>query len=76
MQTTPRDELAGFRADHLWIEQHRASLLDQYPNQWIAVRNRSVIAHDADLDGLLAQLPEPAHTCVEFLGLEPIEMVL
>jgi uncharacterized protein DUF5678 len=75
-QTTKGDEIREFQADHQWIEQHRASLLSQYPDQWIAVKDRTVVASDSDLERLLAILADPAHTAVEFLGLEPIEMIL
>jgi hypothetical protein len=75
-QIAQRDEIREFQADHQWIEQHRASLLGQYPDQWIAVKNRSVVASSADLERLLGMLTDPAHTAVEFLGREPIEMVL
>jgi hypothetical protein len=76
MQTMQQDELAQFQADHRWIEEHRTTLLGQYPDQWIAVKGRRVIAADADLDRLLGKLPDCARTCVEFLGHEPLEMIL
>jgi hypothetical protein len=69
-------DLLRFQADHVWIDQNREKLLKRYPDQWIAVRDRQVIASDPDFDGLLAKLPDPAGTAVEFLTQEPIEMVL
>ncbi len=50
--------------------------LEQYADQWIAVKGGEVIASDPDLTGLLSKLPDPAHTCVEFITREPLEMVL
>ena len=76
MMTTLQNELQELQADQEWIEQNRESLTDQYPDQWIAVRNRRVIANDPHLDALLRGLPDPAHTCIEYLGGEPLEMVL
>lgn len=70
------NELLAFEADHLWVNENLGTLLEQYPDQWIAVKNGQVIASDPDLEGLLSKLPDPAHTCVEFITREPLEMVL
>lgn len=68
--------LISFEADHLWVNENREALLERYAEQWIAVKNGQVIASDPDLAGLLSKLPDPAHTCVEFITREPLEMVL
>ena len=68
--TTLQNELQELQADQEWIEQNRERLTDQYPDQWIAVRNRRVIANDPHLDALLRGLPDPAHTCIEYLVLQ------
>jgi uncharacterized protein DUF5678 len=68
--------LLRFQADHVWIDQNREKLLEQYPDQWIAVQDGQVIASDPDFDGLVAKLPDPSGTAVEFLTREPIEIVL
>lgn len=70
------DELLAFEADHVWINQNLEALLGQYADQWVGVKNGQVIASDPELAGLLSKLPNPAHTCVEFVTREPIEMVL
>ena len=69
-------ELLSFEADHTWIHDHQKVLVKQYTDQWIAVKNEQVMASDPDLDGLLAKLADPSHTCVEFITLKPMEMVL
>jgi uncharacterized protein DUF5678 len=76
MKGDVHDEVLQFQADHTWIDQNREMLLTQYPDQWIAVRNGQVIASDPELEGLLSKLPDPPHTCVEFISGEPVEMVL
>jgi hypothetical protein len=76
MNTDLRKNLREFEADHLWVAQNRESLLSQYPEQWIAVQNREVIASAPLLDDLLPQISDPGHTCVEFMTPEPLEMVL
>ena len=70
------NELLAFEADHVWINKNLDSLLEKYADQWIAVKTGRVLASDPDLGGLLTQLPDPAHTCVEFITREPLEMVL
>jgi hypothetical protein len=76
MKVDVRDEVLEFQADHAWVDQNAEMLLANYPDQWIAVQNRQVIASDPEFEGLLPKLPDPAHTCVEFISSEPIEMVL
>lgn len=68
--------LIAFEADHMWVNENMEALLEQYNDQWIAVKNGQVIASDPNLAGLLSKLPDPAHTCVEFITREPLEMVM
>ena len=68
--------LLSFEADHVWVNENLETLLEQYVDQWIAIKNGQVLASDPDLTGLLSQLPDPDHTCVEFITREPPEMVL
>ena len=69
-------ELHAFAKDRVWVRDHHESLLDKYAEQWIAVKNRRVIASDVDLMQLREKLADPAHTCVEFVTREPLEMLL
>jgi len=68
--------LRSFEADHTWVNENLETLLEQYVNQWIAVKNGRVLASNPELTGLLSKVPDAAHTCVEFITREPIEMVL
>jgi len=70
------DELLAFESDHVWVSENLEMLLEDYADQWIAVKSGKVIGSDPDLAGLLSKLPDPAHTCVEFITSEPLEMVL
>jgi len=70
------DELLAFSADHVWINDNLDTLLEQYSDQWIAVKNCKVIASDPDLEDLISKLSDPPHTCVEFITHESFEMVL
>jgi len=69
-------ELYAFAEDHIWVSGHLDSLLDKYAEQWIAVKNRRVIASDIDLMLLREKLTDPAHTCIQFVTREPLEMLL
>ena len=76
MKSQLTNELPAFEADHVWVSENLQMLLEQYPEQWIAVKDGKVIASDSDLARLLSKLSNPAHTCVEFITHEPLEMVL
>jgi len=69
-------QLRAFADDHTWVNDHLESLFDEYAEQWIAVKNRRVIASDPNLMSLLGKLADPAHTCIEFVTREPLEMIL
>jgi hypothetical protein len=69
-------ELRAFAEDHKWVKDNLASLLDKYAGQWIAVKNRRIIASDVDLMLLREKLADSANTCVEFVTREPLEMLL
>jgi hypothetical protein len=70
------EELRKFADDHLWVYENREGLLDQYPEQWVAVKDRRVIASDPDFERLLSKIPDRAHTCVEFVGRESLEIIV
>lgn len=70
------DELRAFEADHVWVNENLVALLEQYADQWVAVKNGQVIASDPDLTHLRSKLVDPGHTCVEFITRELLEMVL
>ena len=68
--------LRRFEADHAWVSEHRESLLQEHENHWIAVKDGRVIATDPDLLALRRALADPAHTCIEFITREPLELAL
>ena len=70
------EELRAFEEDQVWISDHIESLLSQYADQWIAVQDGQVVASDPVLAVLQRKLPDPAHTCIEFVTREPLEMIL
>ena len=68
--------LRAFAQDHVWVDKNRARLIEQYDGQWIAVRDRKVIANDPSVNALISKLDDPQHTCIEFITSEPLEMIL
>lgn len=69
-------ELRAFEEDHIWVNEHLESLLSQYTEQWIAVKGGQVIATNPEFMSLLKKLPDPAHTYIQFITREPLEMIL
>jgi hypothetical protein len=67
--------LEQFADDHVWIDRNYETLLQQYPEQWIAVEKGKVIASDPDVHALRKKLANPAFTCVEYLRHKPLEMI-
>jgi hypothetical protein len=70
------NELLAFEENHAWVNENLKTLLKDYSDQWIGVKNSEVIASDPDLEILLSKLPDPANTCIEFITLEPLEIVM
>jgi len=68
--------LDDFAADHVWVNENMGALLKGYAEQWIAVKDRKVIASDSDLDLLISRLDDPANTCIECVTREPMVIVL
>ena len=65
-----------FEADYTWVHENRDSLIKQYADRWVGVKNRQVVASDSDLDELLSKLQDPGRTVVEFITPTQIEVVL
>lgn len=69
-------EILAFESDHIWVHENFDDLLKKYQDQWIGVKDHRVIASDPDLLGLRDKLADPAHTCIEFITREHLEMIL
>jgi len=69
-------EILAFADDHVWLYENFDALLKKYQDLWIGVKDHKVIASDPDLIKLRDKLPDPTHTCVEFITREHLEMIL
>jgi len=62
------------REQAYWID-HYAQFLREYPEQFVAVQNGQVVAHDPDLSAILAKLErariEPTQAWVRFITRDP-----
>jgi len=76
MRSQLTKEILAFESDHIWVHENFDDLLKKYPDQWIAVKDHRVIASGPDLSELREKLSDPAHTCIEFVTREHLEMVL
>jgi len=50
------DHLRSFGQDIEYLEAHDHELLEQYPEQWVAVFDQRVVGASADFDQLLTNL--------------------
>jgi hypothetical protein len=59
-QTSPEElvqqELEQYRSDAHYFDEHRAELLAQYPERWVAIYNQHVVAVAKDAKRLKSQL--------------------
>ncbi len=76
MNAQRTEGLLAFAEDHVWVHDHRQSLLADYAGKWVAVEGKQVVDSDADPKALRSRLRRPQDACVEFLSREPLEMIL
>lgn len=55
-QERPEESIARFQQDVDYYESCYEELLLQYPEQWVAILNQTVVGSDTDLDRLLSRL--------------------
>lgn len=67
------------KEDWKWFEQNREGLLEKYSEEFVAISEEKVIAHDTELDKLLGKIPleyKNKERLIEYLSKEGIELVL
>ena len=65
MTDTPQNTLK--QTDAKWLEENYQSLMQVYPEQYVAVKEQKVIASDDDLSKLVDRLDCPENTLVDLL---------
>lgn len=68
--------LRSYEDEFSWVHENQEKLLNEYANKWIGVQGHRVIASAPDLDTLLSELPDPAHTAIELITPEHMEIIL
>jgi len=74
-------ELERFEKDMQWIYDHYQDLKRQYPDQFVAVLEGKVAAHNSDIDQLVQELKQrygdrAGEIAIRFIYREPPNMVL
>lgn len=56
MMQEAQAELARFKKDTAYLDAHYEELLEQYPEQWVAIYNQQVVGTGPDFEQLLKNL--------------------
>ena len=75
------DVLTIFEENDKWLSENYDSLKKQYNNQWVAVLNKAVVDHDADLKSLVKKLKtqypkEYNEIAVDYVTSEDLDLIL
>lgn len=80
MKVTRGSKVAPPNIDMNWIVSNYNKLRTEYPDKWIAVKNKKVVDSDTDLEPLLQRLREKNGTAVgfatEFIGAKPRNLLI
>lgn len=72
--------LDQFTKDSAFLESIREELQNKYPDCWVAVYDKQVVAAGTSLKEVIAQLDEvgvpKSRTVIDFLRSEPISLIL
>ena len=69
------------RENSRWLGDHYSELAKKYRDEWVAVYDRTVIAHGKDLRGISRELRKKykegyGEIAFEFVTTKPIELIL
>lgn len=75
------DVLTKLEQNDKWLNENYDKLKADYNNQWVAILNESVIAHDADLKLLVKKLKKQYpntynQIAVEYVTSEELDLIL
>lgn len=76
MHQDAKAELDRFHKDGLWFSEHYDELIEQYPDQWVAIFNKKVVGASPDPDQLFADLKTKGvpinHAFFKFMSTEEV----
>lgn len=67
------------RKNREWFFENYQNLLEEYPEEFVAIYSQKIIAHDKDLDILRKELPEHIRgkgSLIMYLTKEKVEFIL
>ena len=69
------------REDSVWLNRHYDRLKLRYPDEFVAVLKKKVVAHNRDLKKLMKRLEkeypkEAGHIALEFVSPQKVELIL
>jgi hypothetical protein len=80
MNKTDMECLSALQHDHLYMQQNYEKLRKKYIDEFVAIRNKKIIASNKDLESLLRFLRSkkinPACTLIEFFPPKDLLLVL
>jgi len=78
--TTIAEDLARYRDDTLYFDAHRDEFVATYPDQWVAIYNKQLVAAAHDLPELLQKLHDRGiprgRAFKEFVATEDVDLIL
>lgn len=73
-------EMKEFEEDRIFLEEHKSNLRKKFPNKWVAIYNKQLVAVADDLESLIDELKNknisPSKAVVEFLPTDETVMIL
>jgi len=69
-------ELRAYASERIWVYKNFDDLYKKYAEQWIAVKDQRVIESDIDFFVLKDKLQDLSNTCIEFITLDPLEIII
>lgn len=74
------ESLDRFRADHVFLDTHRAEWTLKYPDRWVVVKGQKLVGYGKNLPRLYQRLRKREvdlrSAAVEFLSTKPRKMIL
>lgn len=75
------DILSNFEANAKWLRENYETLKKDFNNEWVAVLNQAVIAHDSDLTKLVKRLKtryskDYNKVAVDYATAEELDLIL
>lgn len=74
------ESLVRYRADHVFLDAHRAEWISKYPDRWVVVKDQKLVGYGKNLHRLFARLRkrgvELEGCAVKFLDTKPRKLIL